>query len=125
MLPALDKPSIKRLLGWALIIYWTALFIGTHVPVPSGALPGGSDKVIHFLAYTGLACLLGLWRGPKKWASSFVILSIFAIIDELLQIPVGRSCDLADAIADWLGTATGGLAAWWIHREISVSWPGR
>ena len=82
------------------------------MPVPAGALPGGSDKLIHFMAYLGLACLLGLFRGPEKWVSSLAIVAVFAVIDELLQIPVGRSCDIADGLADWLGAAVGtGLAA--------------
>ena len=119
MLPHPNQPGIRRLVGWLLVIYWTALFIGTHMPVPSGVLRGGSDKVIHLLAYAGLACLLGLWRGPEKWRSSLAVVCLFAVIDELLQIPVGRSCELADAVADWLGAAIGSSAAWWI------SMPGR
>ena len=83
--------------------------MGTHIPVPpSGvAFPEGSDKLIHFVAYFGLACLLGLFRGKQKWASSFAIIAVFAMIDELLQIPVGRSCDVADGLAYWLGAAIG------------------
>ena len=88
------------------------------MPVPAGALPGGSDKLIHFMAYLGLACLLGLFRGPEKWVSSFAIVAGFAIIDELLQIPVGRCCDVADGLADWLGAVAGtGLAAWLYGRQ--------
>ncbi len=107
----------KRPLGWLLAIYWTALFLGTHVPVPSGVLKQGSDKVIHFLAYAGLAFLLSLWRGPAKWRTSLVILAVFAVVDEVLQIPVGRTCDLHDMIADWLGSAFGAAAAWLVVRH--------
>ena len=115
----LPTSRCRRLLNWLLAVYWIALFIGTHMPVPAGGLPGGSDKLIHFLAYLGLTCLLGIVRGPQKWVSSFVIIAIFAVIDELLQIPVGRSCDVADGLADWLGAATGtGLAAG-IERKLS------
>ena len=89
------------------------------MPVPAGALPSGSDKVIHFLAYLGLACLLGLFRGPEKWVSSFVIIAIFAVADELLQIPVGRSCDVADGLADWLGAAVGTALAAGLYRRLS------
>ena len=105
----LNAPRRRYLLGWLLALYWIALFMGTHSPVPPSevALPEGSDKLIHFVAYFGLACLLGLFRGTQKWASSFAIIAVFAMIDELLQIPVGRSCDVADGLADWLGAAIG------------------
>ena len=89
------------------------------MPVPARALPGGSDKLIHFVAYLGLACLLGLLRGPQKWLSSFAVLAVCAVIDELLQIPVGRSCDVADGLADWLGAAAGTAQAAALYRRPS------
>ena len=115
----LQSPRCKRLLGVLLTIYWIGLFIGTHMPMPAGALPGGSDKLVHFVAYCGLACLLGLVRGPQKWASSLTIVVVFAVVDEFLQIPMGRSCEVADGLADWLGAAAGTGLSVGICRRLS------
>ena len=82
-------------------------------------MENGMDKVLHFLAYGGLALLLGIWRGPERWMSSFAIIAVYAVVDELLQIPVGRSCEVADGVADWLGATAGGLLAWAVSRRFA------
>jgi len=75
---------------------------------------GLSDKSLHFLAYLILTFLLWHvlvpdrkvdWRKTLVW---WVIagIALYAIIDEVLQRMVGRSCDPRDFIADMLGTAT-------------------
>ena len=56
--------GLRPWVGAALAVYWIGLFIGTHVPLPQGALPGSSDKLAHLAAYAGLAVLLAVWL-PK------------------------------------------------------------
>ncbi|MEX0704492.1 MAG: VanZ family protein [Planctomycetales bacterium] len=108
-------------LGWALAVYWIALVVGTHIPLQRVPAPGGQwDKLQHFLAYAGLATLLAAWlalyRGGTRrtflWA--FAIVAGFGLLDELTQIPFGRSCEFLDMLADWIGAAVGtaAVAAW-------------
>ncbi len=106
---------MRTLAGYALAGYWVALFVATHVPLPPKTFAHGTDKSAHFLAYAGLTLLMGTWmcvRRPeqsrgRRYAVIVGVLSLYAVLDELLQIPVGRSAELYDAIADWIGIAFG------------------
>jgi VanZ family protein len=107
-------PRFRRAIGWTLAVYWTALFIGTHMPLPQlKEMPRFSDKVMHFGAYAGLAFLLGLWRSARRgyargvpWTILLVV-ALYGVADELLQIPVNRSAEVADFTADMLGGMLG------------------
>lgn len=99
-----------------LVIYWGALFIGTHIPMPQlGAAPSYSDKILHFLAYAGLAFLLGYYRSisaPLKLKELTIIFGtvcLYGAIDELLQMVPGinRTGDLYDLLADACGALCG------------------
>jgi VanZ family protein len=96
----MNQPRRRWLTLWpiTLAIYWLAMFIGTHVPrVPPihGVEP--SDKVLHFLAYLGLVVLMAAaWATQlvlnwRHFGVLFIIAAVYGAIDELLQIPVGRS----------------------------------
>lgn len=119
----ISRPVQQRLRPWvkaALVLYWIALFLGTHVPQPDlGDLPKHSDKFLHFAGYAGLSFLLGLFIAlrskrmrPRDYAMAFGIAAVYAVIDELLQlIPVlNRHGDVYDALADWCGAVLGLLA---------------
>jgi VanZ family protein len=102
------------MLAASLLAYWTALFIGTHIPLPQlAALPGNSDKWMHFVAYAGLTYLLGLWMwasGRTRFRHVAVLIAgvaCYGIFDELLQIAVNRHADVYDVMCDWLGVAIG------------------
>lgn len=96
--------------------YWLALFVATHLPrVPRELeLPGG-DKSQHLVAYAGLAFLLALrqsFGNSLTWKRAGALIGIVVLyggIDELTQIPVGRTADIRDWFADAAG-AVGGLA---------------
>lgn len=86
---------------------------GSDLPLPS-RLPPGSDKVMHFFAYGGLAALIFRavypthpLRPPNpKWGAWLVVLipATIGAIDEIHQIWVpGRSSEFADFVADSLG----------------------
>jgi VanZ family protein len=121
----------RRLLGAALACYWIAMFIGTHVPMPKlPDLPKSSDKWMHFGAYAGLAFLLATWTSFRHrhdaddtgaittgrlfaplsvwtYALLFAATLVYAIADELLQIPVNRHAEVRDFLADMIGSAIG------------------
>ena len=98
---------------WMLLVYWGALFYGTHTKVPEGLLPGNSDKFIHFWAYAGLGILLMSFRstfGVYPWISVFlcwVLLALYGVFDELTQLLVNRNADLNDWLCDLAGASTG------------------
>jgi VanZ family protein len=123
-----EKSFIARarsILGVVLGLYWIALFVATHVPVPQMSnLPPNSDKGMHFAAYAGLAFLLMMRISAsrsltwKHYAFALVVTSSYGVIDELIQKAlVYRSCDLYDMMADWTGSVMG-LAAFAITRFL-------
>jgi VanZ family protein len=96
----------------ALPAYWIFLFCATHFPRLriSGPLPN-IDKILHGLCFGLLAFLL--WRfietfrrpaSSKTFWTILVVLAGYGILDEWLQGFVGRGTDLADWIADVIGT---------------------
>jgi len=109
-----------------LLGYLALIFTLTHIPIKPSSLPRGvvNDKVIHFCMFFGLAFLLPLWRGwsttftVKQIAGGLLLLLAYAFADELLQIPVGRTCDIMDGVADMLGGTCGLLVAWMVRVPL-------
>lgn len=91
-------------------VYWLAMFLATHLPVaPVVERLPTTDKHLHFGAYFGLGFILPWWSGAPVTrhiaTRLWLLLLTYAAIDELLQIPVGRSAEWGD----WLADAAGGL----------------
>ena len=101
----------------ALACYWVLLFIGTHIPADRIFVPLNlSDKVLHFIAFAGLSFLIA-WAVPTNDAKlhqnirlAALISVVYAGLDELLQIPVGRTADWMDFFADCFGVPVRRLA---------------
>lgn len=90
--------------------------------VPSA--PPGTDKIVHFALFAGLA-ITGRWAGIRPVAL-VVALSCYAGVSEVLQavLPLGRSGDVVDALVDILGVVTGwalSLPRW----PLWTRWPSR
>ncbi|MBM80643.1 MAG: hypothetical protein CMJ78_08630 [Planctomycetaceae bacterium] len=124
--------AILKLRLWillALVGYWLALFIATHLPEPESLMPKKvSDKWLHFGAYFGLAVLLSSFCSVKTNTSlktraylPAIALLLYGIADELLQIPVNRTCDVMDWLADSAGVVVG-VAVTQVARKTSLSW---
>jgi VanZ family protein len=123
------NPSVGKIrTGTTLLLagYWLALFVATHLPhVPSAFAAPGADKWEHLGAYGTLAFLLAgrqsLWQ-PLNWKNLCqiaAVVALYGVFDELTQIPVGRQADVADWLADILGSVIG-LAAFAIIRAVFV-----
>jgi VanZ family protein len=89
--------------------YWLGLFILTHLPEPPPLIIVKTDKSAHFLGYLALgtaifACLRIAGRRDPMLMVLMIGLA-YGAIDEWLQIPVGRSCELNDWFADAAGIA--------------------
>lgn len=98
----------------ALVMYWLAIFTGTHLPrIPDALETGASDKTLHYIAYCGLAFLLSARRScTTAWTFKgagliLAIAAVYGICDELTQIPVGRDASIYDWFADMIGTGSG------------------
>ena len=108
----------------ALFIYWVLLFIGTHLPPDRIFIPLHlSDKVLHAVAFAGLSFLIA-WAVPTNDAKLYqntltaaLIAVVYAALDELLQIPVGRTADWMDFAADCIGVCIG-LGAYTFVRAL-------
>jgi len=107
-----------RIASLCLIAYWLALFTGTHLPrVRLPHMTGANDdKILHVLAFAGLSFLLA-WAIPTKITDRFRNVRLAALaaifygaLDELTQIPVGRTADWKDLIADIIGAVVGIIA---------------
>lgn len=92
------------------------MFLATHLPVQRvmDQLPA-NDKHLHFGAYVVLGFALPWWsrERTKHWRSQwhpwllYALVLSYAAIDELLQIPVGRTAEWGDWLADAIGAAVG------------------
>jgi hypothetical protein len=99
-----------------LILYWLALIILAHIPMPQYVRKAGvSDKSLHFLAYLVLTFLLWFairpdekvsWRKAAVWWV-LIIVTGYGAVDEVVQSLVGRTCDATDIAANITGILTG------------------
>lgn len=118
-----------RLIWLATAILWIAMFILTHTPVALPVRVVTNDKTAHFLGYLALGSALfaSLRLGGRRDPTLAVLAVglIYGGIDELLQIPVGRSSDWNDWFADAAGVAVavtiGGCITRWIDRRAERS----
>ncbi len=111
-------PPWPRLLAWAAAGYTAFLLYATHHPNPEELVgknaPG--DKTLHFLAYGALAGIVAAAVAARGgWvfrtaASVFVLLALFAAVDEATQPLFGRWADVVDWAYDGIGMLAG-LAA--------------
>jgi len=129
-MPSIPVTRYRRLISFVLAVYWSALFVSTHVPVPqSFDFPEGSDKGLHWAAYAGLGFLSCLWRSVRikrftagQYAGIGIVLAIYGLADELLQIPVHRTADVVDYLFDLLGIGSGLLAFAATRKWLSRYW---
>lgn len=75
---------------------------------PSAQGPEGWDKVLHFIAYFGLAGLATVALGrlrPALWAG--LALALFGGVLEIVQSFVGRDAEWGDELANVAGVGAG------------------
>lgn len=104
-----------------LIVYWIVLLVATSIPASRIPEVGVSDKFNHFFAYAVLCALLFFAlsiqdkfilfkKHPAKM--SLLIATFYGALDEIHQMFIpGRSAELLDWVADFLGAVTGVLIA--------------
>ena len=101
----------RRVLLYTCVALWVAAFIATHVPPVRVPTLGPGDKVLHAAGYfvlSGMFLLaLSAYRAPRGKRVALVVFTMmfYAAFDELTQLLVARSADIADWLADMVGTA--------------------
>jgi VanZ family protein len=110
-----------------LVLYWTALFLGTHLPVRG--MSKANDKWLHFLAFSGLSFLLAwaIAAFRPTWRSLAVVLMIavvYGAMDEATQMLVPqRTADIWDWVANLVG-GVAGVACYSLCLTVMVAiWP--
>ncbi len=112
-----------------LVIYWSSMFFGTHLPQMPQSLAGHSDKLLHFCAYGGLAVLLLSWRITRGRVSLrqlllfWLMIGAYGIFDEVTQPLVGRDSDIKDWLADLTGAAIGLAVTWPVATRLLAPRP--
>ena len=122
---------LRRAIYFGTAAYWVGLFVLTHTPVVLPKLVETKDKTAHFIGYAllaaGLFASLRLFGHRDPTRAVLIIGMLYGAADELLQIPVGRSCELNDWFADVAGIAAavvvcGLIATWRDRRAERTSW---
>ncbi len=112
-----------RLAIVALVVYWIAIFTGTHLPAVVDFSPDVNDKVKHFSAFFGLATLLCYVSNSERLFRRFAIIAVvgmgYAAFDEITQkLVAGRTADPYDFLADTVGI----LTAITVYVCIKLAW---
>lgn len=112
---------LKRVAGYSRMLSLVLLaiaFTGTHIPmklqlgIPQTVIR--VDTVLHLGTYMVLTysflmsweLTAGLLR-PQHYRMAFLVGALYGAMDEITQIPVGRSCSLSDWIGDLVGILLG------------------
>ncbi|GAB3541343.1 VanZ family protein [Spirosoma fluminis] len=110
----------KTKLVYYLAVGWTiVLFIGCSLPgndLPD--LSSNRDKWVHIAIFLPFGLLWRLAGRPVAWV--FITGALYGLLIEIWQgvMPIGRSCDLLDALADAVGTVVGIGLAWAVAKSI-------
>jgi len=110
--PGRGGSTWRRLSLTGLIVYWAALFVSTHIPLPKSGSQV-NDKTAHLVAYGLLAFLLAAvlsrkFRPLPLAALAMGVAATYGAVDELLQLLVSsRTADVSDWLADVTGAAIG------------------
>lgn len=108
-----------------LVVYWTALFIATHVPDSTGGEGfRHADKLAHAGAYAILAWLAAMVLRIAHWPVLRICLTVLAVcaiygaLDEWLQGFTKRTASPFDWVADVVGAALGLIVFLMTHNRI-------
>ncbi|BDQ02216.1 MAG: hypothetical protein KatS3mg036_0660 [Ignavibacterium sp.] len=124
------NPRVFVFIYLPLIIHWITIFILTSLP--SDQLPSVEigDKVNHFLAFFVLGFFLNLTlKYQTKYPSlkknilliTIIIAAGYGLLDELHQLFVpGRSAEVLDWVADFVGAISGSLLAEFLYRRFYI-----
>jgi len=110
------------------VLMLLAMFAGTHYPGNMQLSVSPSDKTMHLVGYMVLTVLVlaswelstGLLR-PAHYFFVWLSGTIYGVVDELTQIPMGRTCSMSDWLADVIGIVVG-LTLFRLVRPLFNRW---
>ena len=114
--------------GWfgrwgPVVAYMAAIFVMSSIPGTQVPMPGlwRHDKVMHALAFAGLAVLV--FRATRHAPVAIGFATAYGALDELHQrYTPHRSSDPADLAADFAGACLGtGVALMWVRLRTRRS----
>ena len=86
----------------------------------SSALLRGSDKLLHFLAFLGLAVPLSFARPKHAYRVALCVIFYGGFI-EVIQSTIGRDASWADLFADAAGALVGAAIGGWLgHLPVTT-----
>lgn len=105
--------------AWTLGILLACLIPGSQITPPS-FLPFSIDKWVHLVMFVGFGALWTTVRPDRAW-TVFWVGAAYGIAIEILQglLPIGRSPDILDALADGVGLGLGIGLAVLLTRKVS------
>ncbi len=133
--PASNLLRLRRAASLARIVtvlMLLTMFVGTHVPIAASTHTsiGSPDKLAHLLAYLVLTVVaLASWELsigellPRHYFTVWLCGTVYGAFDEITQIPVGRTCDGLDWLADIVGIVIG-LTLFRIARPLMYRFLG-
>ncbi len=115
--------GLTRGVRWLLGGYWLILVAATHSPqISTDDLPGVAglpfDKLMHGLAFAGLAALLtwSRWWRERSWRFNALaavgVGLVYGVVEEVTQPWFGRTRSGWDLLADAVGLVVGAGVAW-------------
>ncbi|GAB2585929.1 VanZ family protein [Spirosoma areae] len=111
---------IRSASRWLAILWTLVMLIGCLTPQDQLFIgQTWNDKVLHILIFMPFA---GLWILAGFRPNSIVLISFaFGVFIELLQylLPINRTADWKDVVADCIGTILGALLAWRVQRFVN------
>ena len=124
------RTRLAARIAWLLVaVYWAAIYIATHIPAPKLPYVPVTDKTAHFVSYfllaAGISIAMMLQHRRNIPVTVLAITLAYGAIDELTQIPVNRSCELADWYADAAGASCGVVIVWLISLFSLSRYAGR
>ena len=114
---------LRRLAGILTLVWAALIVILSLAPAGPGSSFPGADKLMHFLAYAGLAFLWGASASHRPWP---VILALVITYGGAMELAQGaftslRTPSLLDRVANGLGAVAGLLLLDALMR-VARSW---
>jgi VanZ family protein len=111
---------VKRIVSWfgwfgrwgPVVVYMAAIFVMSSIPGTQVPMPGlwRHDKLMHALAFAGLAVLV--FRASRHAPGAVAFATAYGALDELHQrYTPHRSSDPEDLAADFAGACLGAVVA--------------
>ncbi len=112
---------IFSLYSWPSILWTFLILLACSLPgkkIPEAPLFPHFDKLVHFGLFF-VWSILWLLRYPSRWFLVVISGILFGIFIEFYQewLPIGRSFDWWDAVADSFGTIAGTVLITWHTRK--------